>query len=75
MRNTFKTSLNLSERQANDTRIERVHTTGGDNHSGKPKTVVVKVESNKDPENVKRAPRKEEPREAYVNEDLSQRVM
>ena len=56
-------------------RIERAHRTGGDNHSGKPKTVVVKFESYKDRDTVIRAARKEKPRDVYVNEDLSQRVM
>ena len=48
MRKIFKTSVNLSEPEANDIRIERAHRTGEDNHSGKPKTVVVKFESYKD---------------------------
>ena len=49
--------------------------TGGDNHSDKPKTVVVKFESYKDRDTVMRAARKEKPRGVFVNEDLSQRVM
>ena len=74
VRKTFATSLKFSERQANDIRIERAHRTGGDNHnhSGKPKTVVVKFESYKDRDTVMR---KEKPRGVYINEDLSQRVM
>ena len=77
VRKTFATSLKFSERQANDIRIERAHRTGGDNHnhSGKPKTVVVKFESYKDRDTVMRAARKEKPRGVYINEDLSQRVM
>ena len=76
MRRIFKTSLNLSEREANDIRIERAYRTGGDNHSGKPKTVVVKFESYKDRDTFIRVARKEKPRGVYVNEyDLSQRVM
>ncbi len=74
-RKTFATSLKFSEQQANDIRIERAHRTGGDNHSGKPKTVVVKFESYKDRDTVIRGARKEKPRDVYVNEDLSQRVM
>ena len=75
VRKTFATSHKFSEWQANDIRIERAHRTGGDNHSGKPKTVVVKFESYKDRDTVMRAARKEKPRGVYVNEDLSQRVM
>ena len=48
VRKTLATSLKLSERHVNDVRIERAHRTGGDNHSDKPKTVVVKFESYKD---------------------------
>ena len=59
MRKIFATSLKLSERHANDIRIERAHRTGGDNQSGKPKTVVVKFESYKDRDTVLRAARKE----------------
>ena len=72
---TLATSLKLSERHANDIRIERAHRTGGDNHSDRPKTVVVKLESYKDRDTVMRAARKEKPRGVFVNEDLSQRVM
>ena len=75
VRKTFATSLKLSERHANDIRIERAHRTGGDNQSGKPKTVVVKFESYKDRDTVLRAARKEKPPGVFVNEDLSQRVM
>ena len=62
VRKTLATSLKLSERHANDIRIERAHRTGSDNHSDKPKTVVVKFESYKDRDTVMRAPRKEKPR-------------
>ena len=75
VRKTLATSLKLSERHANDIRIERSHRTGGDNHSDRPKTVVVKFESYKDRDTVMRAARKEKPRGVFVNEDLSQRVM
>ena len=75
VRKTLVTSLKLSERHANDIRIERAHRTGGDNHSDRPKTVVVKFESYKDRDTVMRAARKEKPRGVFVNEDLSQRVM
>ena len=69
VRKTFATSLKLSERHANDIRIERAHRTG---ESGKPKTVVVKFESYKDRDTVLRAARKEKPPGVFVNEDLSQ---
>ena len=75
VRKTFATSLKLSERHAKDIRIERAHRTGGDNHSDKPKTVIVKFESYKDRDTVMRAARKEKPRGVFVNEDLPQRVM
>ena len=76
VRKTLATSsLKLSERHANDIRIERAHRTGGDNHSDRPKTIVVKFESYKDRDTVMRAARKEKPRGVFVNEDLSHRVM
>ena len=58
VRKTLAASLKLSERHAN-IRIERAHRTGGDNHSDKPKTVVVKFESYKDRDTVMRAALKE----------------
>ena len=76
VRKIFKTSLNLSEREANDIWRERAHRTSGDNHSGKAKTVVVKFESYKDRDTFIRVARKEKPRDVYGNEDdLSQRLM
>ena len=74
VRKSFTTALKLPEAQASAIRIEHAHRTGPSS-TGRPKTIVVRLETYKDRDCILQAARKEKPRGIFVNEDLSHRVM